>query len=143
MWRHAGQRLVVVKMEVAGSDEALEKHFQAELSAASANHRCMVQLLGFCNDGKHRFLVYEHMANGPLSKWIFGQAGWNGMLLEWSKRLKLAIDIARVRTTSSRLIISRYCACSNESLLVTELLERGCFRLTRALVIAVHENWFL
>lgn len=90
--------MMVKKLDFSKT-EAAEKHFLAELDAASVNHHCMIQLIGFCQEDSHRFLVFEHMANGSLDKWIFGTKGSNvsnGTLLEWSKRLNIAIQVARV-----------------------------------------------
>ncbi|TMX02489.1 hypothetical protein EJD97_021414, partial [Solanum chilense] len=39
-----------------------EEVFEAEVNSISrTNHKNLVQLLGFCNEGQHRLLVYEHM----------------------------------------------------------------------------------
>uniref|UniRef100_A0A2N9F8M9 Non-specific serine/threonine protein kinase n=1 Tax=Fagus sylvatica TaxID=28930 RepID=A0A2N9F8M9_FAGSY len=46
--------------------------FNAEVSAIGrTNHRNLVQLLGFCNEGQHRLLVYEFMSNGSLASFLF------------------------------------------------------------------------
>ncbi|XP_062171870.1 G-type lectin S-receptor-like serine/threonine-protein kinase LECRK3 isoform X2 [Alnus glutinosa] len=47
--------------------------FKAELSAIGrTNHRNLVQLLGFCNEGEHRLLVYEFMSYGSVASLLFG-----------------------------------------------------------------------
>ncbi|KAK9999928.1 hypothetical protein SO802_019531 [Lithocarpus litseifolius] len=50
-----------------------DMEFKVEMSAiGSTNHRNFVQLLGYCNEGKHRLLVYEFMTNGSLASFLFG-----------------------------------------------------------------------
>ena len=38
-------------------------------------------------------LVYEYMSNGSLDKWIFHKT--NGFTLDWHKRKKIILDIAK------------------------------------------------
>ncbi|PRQ35218.1 putative protein kinase RLK-Pelle-SD-2b family transcription factor WD40-like family [Rosa chinensis] len=40
---------------------------------AEQNYRNLIQLLGFCNEGQHRILVYELMSNGTLASFLFGE----------------------------------------------------------------------
>nr|GFC34337.1 G-type lectin S-receptor-like serine/threonine-protein kinase LECRK3 [Tanacetum cinerariifolium] len=41
-----------------------EKEFRTEVNAiARTHHKNLVQLLGFCEDGEQRLLVYEYMSN--------------------------------------------------------------------------------
>ncbi|XP_073110762.1 G-type lectin S-receptor-like serine/threonine-protein kinase LECRK4 [Elaeis guineensis] len=50
-----------------------EKEFKTEMKAIGrTHHRNLVQLLGYCNEGQHRLLVYEFMTNGS----------WQGSSLE-------------------------------------------------------------
>ncbi|GLT45968.1 hypothetical protein SLA2020_197610 [Shorea laevis] len=68
-----------------------EVEFQAEISAISkTNHKNLVQLLGFCNEGQHRLLVYEYMSNGSLASYLFGN-----LRPSWSKRAQIAFGTAR------------------------------------------------
>ncbi|KAJ0810380.1 putative protein kinase RLK-Pelle-SD-2b family [Helianthus annuus] len=57
-----------------------EKEFRTEVNAiARTHHKNLVQLLGFCDDGEQRLLVYEYMSNGTLASFLFGdmRPGWN------------------------------------------------------------------
>ena len=58
-----------------------DKEFKAEVSAIGrTNHRNLVQLLGFCNEGEHRLLVYEFMSYGSVASLPFGSSkpNWYG-----------------------------------------------------------------
>ncbi|XP_017641116.2 LOW QUALITY PROTEIN: G-type lectin S-receptor-like serine/threonine-protein kinase LECRK3 [Gossypium arboreum] len=46
--------------------------FKAEVAAIGrSNHKNLVHLLGYCNEGQNRLLVYEYMRNGSLAKFLF------------------------------------------------------------------------
>ncbi|KAK9749066.1 hypothetical protein RND81_02G100100 [Saponaria officinalis] len=50
--------------------------FKNEVDAlGKANHCNLVKLIGYCNEGITRILVYEYMENGALDKWIFPSKG--------------------------------------------------------------------
>ncbi|EOY32492.1 Receptor-like protein kinase 1 [Theobroma cacao] len=67
-----------------------EQEFQAEVRAIGrTNHKNLVQLLGFCNEGQNRLLVYEYMSNGSLAKFLFANARPN-----WYQRIQIAFGIA-------------------------------------------------
>ncbi|KAL7619197.1 hypothetical protein Lser_V15G02574 [Lactuca serriola] len=68
-----------------------EKEFRTEVNAiARTHHRNLVQLLGFCDDGEHRLLVYEYMSNGTLASFLFGE-----MRPSWNHRCHIALGIAK------------------------------------------------
>ncbi|KAL8139303.1 hypothetical protein V2J09_005324 [Rumex salicifolius] len=68
-----------------------EREFESEVRAiAKTGHRNLVQLIGFCNDGKHRLLVYDYMPNGSLADMLF-----KGQKPNWFMRIKFAFEIAR------------------------------------------------
>ncbi|KAF8036585.1 hypothetical protein BT93_C2340 [Corymbia citriodora subsp. variegata] len=54
------------------------------------NHKNLVQLLGYCNEGQHRLLVYEFMSNGTLANFLFGASRPS-----WYRRIEIACDVAR------------------------------------------------
>ncbi|KAK3439478.1 hypothetical protein EUGRSUZ_C04351 [Eucalyptus grandis] len=85
---------VVVKVLATRTGER-EKEFEREVSAiGQTNHKHLVQLLGFCNEGQHRLLVYEFMSNSTLADFLFGISKPT-----WYKR----IEIACVRGTRGYL----------------------------------------
>ncbi|KAF7828461.1 G-type lectin S-receptor-like serine/threonine-protein kinase LECRK3 [Senna tora] len=68
-----------------------EKEFRTELSSIGKTcHKNLVRLIGFCDEGVHRVLVYECMNNGTLAHILFGQPKPN-----WNLRVRFALGIAR------------------------------------------------
>ncbi|CAN4094216.1 unnamed protein product [Withania somnifera] len=68
-----------------------EQGFLAEVNSISRTyHKNLVQLLGFCNEGQHRLLVYEYMETGTLADFLFKDSR-----LSWPQRVKVAIDTAK------------------------------------------------
>ncbi|OMO61211.1 hypothetical protein CCACVL1_23683 [Corchorus capsularis] len=89
-------RLKDVEIEIAVKKleqeiEKSQKEFMTELKIIGRTyHKNLVKLLGFCVEKDQHLLVYEFMANGALSKFIFG--GENRP--NWSQRAEMAIGIA-------------------------------------------------
>lgn len=68
-----------------------EKEFTTEVSAIGrSHHKNLVTLLGYCDEGHHRLLVYEYMSNGSLASHIFGLSR-----PRWNERMRIALGIAR------------------------------------------------
>ncbi|GLU19431.1 hypothetical protein SLE2022_356830 [Rubroshorea leprosula] len=81
--------VAIKKLDKMMTESELE--FQAEISAISkTNHKNLVQLLGFCNEGQHRLLVYEYMSNGSLASYLFGN-----LRPSWYQRAQIAFGTAR------------------------------------------------
>ncbi|MBA0735868.1 hypothetical protein Gogos_019671, partial [Gossypium gossypioides] len=73
------------KMERQG-----EQEFKAEVTAIGpTNHKNLVHLLGYFNEGQNRLLVYEYMRNGSLAKFLFEISRPN-----WYERTRIALGIA-------------------------------------------------
>ncbi|GKC17425.1 G-type lectin S-receptor-like serine/threonine-protein kinase LECRK3 [Tanacetum coccineum] len=50
-----------------------EKEFKTKVNAiARTHHKNLVQLLGYCDDGEQRLLVYEYTSNDTLASFLFG-----------------------------------------------------------------------
>ncbi|KAJ4868278.1 PTI1-like tyrosine-protein kinase 1 [Raphanus sativus] len=62
-------------------------------------HENLVQLLGFCVDGKLRVLAYEFATMGSLHDVLHGRKGVQGAqpgpTLDWTTRVKIAVEAAR------------------------------------------------
>ncbi|CAK9314170.1 unnamed protein product [Citrullus colocynthis] len=83
--------LVAVKKLENIVSEGGEQEFKAEVSAiARTNHKNLVKLVGFCNEGEHRMLVYEFMENGSLADFLFRPSKPT-----WYSRIQLVLGIAR------------------------------------------------
>ncbi|BBN18250.1 protein MpRLK-Pelle_CR4L5 [Marchantia polymorpha subsp. ruderalis] len=69
------------------------KEFRNELDLLSRlNHAHLLNLLGYCEEGGERLLVYEYMANGTLFEHLHGE---DKEQLNWVTRLKIAVQAAR------------------------------------------------
>ncbi|KAJ1429347.1 putative serine/threonine-protein kinase [Sesbania bispinosa] len=69
----------------------VERDFLAEVSIIGRlNHMNLIDMWGYCAEGKHRLLVYEYMENGSLAENLSSNT------LDWSKRYNIALGMARV-----------------------------------------------
>ena len=73
-----------------------EKQFRAEVSSVGLiQHINLVKLVGFCCEGDHRLLVYEHMLNGSLDGHLFKKSNANVVILNWNISYQIALGVAR------------------------------------------------
>lgn len=93
---HDGTKIAVKRMEagiIAGKGLA---EFKSEIAVLTkVRHRHLVALLGYCLDGNERLLVYEYMPQGTLSRHLFNWTEEGLEPLEWTRRLTIALDVAR------------------------------------------------
>ncbi|KAL5765049.1 hypothetical protein ACOSQ2_017643 [Xanthoceras sorbifolium] len=82
--------LVAIKrLDKATSDG--EQEFRSEVNSIGlTNHKNLVRLLGFCNEGQNHLLVDEYMSNGSLANFLFGKSRPN-----WESRIQIAFGTAR------------------------------------------------
>ncbi|CAK8560102.1 unnamed protein product [Lathyrus sativus] len=86
-------RVAVKKLNNFLLDQA-HREFRNELNVIGlTHHKNLVRLLGFCEGGSERLLVYEYMSNGTLSSLLFNAD--EKQKPSWKLRLELAIGIAR------------------------------------------------
>ncbi|KAF3326990.1 putative leucine-rich repeat receptor-like protein kinase [Carex littledalei] len=85
------KQLVAIKRSKEGSMQGgLE--FKTEIELLSrVHHKNLVGLVGFCFEKGEKMLVYEYIGNGTLRDCL---SGASGIQLDWSKRLKIALDSA-------------------------------------------------
>ncbi|KAF4355471.1 probable serine/threonine-protein kinase PBL28 [Cannabis sativa] len=90
----SGEVVAIKKMELAPFKEAEgELEFRVEVDILSRlDHPNLVTLVGYCADGKDRFLVYEYMKNGNLQDHL---NGIGEAKMDWPKRLRVAIGAAK------------------------------------------------
>ncbi|KAL6571790.1 putative serine/threonine-protein kinase pbl28 [Orobanche hederae] len=86
--------VAIKKMELPSFKEAEgEREFRVEVDILSRlDHPNLVHLIGYCADGKQRFLVYEYMHKGNLQDHL------NGIVqvkMDWPLRIKVALAAAR------------------------------------------------
>ncbi|CAA7403112.1 unnamed protein product [Spirodela intermedia] len=90
----SGERTHIAVKMLKGLSEEGENEFQAEVNAiGQIHHRNLVRLLGFCDEGSHRLLIYELMSNGSLADYLFAAAG--GERPPWEQRIHIAFGVAR------------------------------------------------
>ncbi|KEH18237.1 LRR receptor-like kinase plant [Medicago truncatula] len=82
---------LAVKMLSTSSKQGY-KEFQSEVQLLMiVHHRNLVSLIGYCDEGEIKALIYEYMANGNLQQYLLVE---NSNILNWTKRLKIAVDAA-------------------------------------------------
>ncbi|KAL4631839.1 hypothetical protein ACB092_04G006500 [Castanea dentata] len=82
------QRVAAIKqLDEANQGEA---EFLAEVSTIGMlNHMYLIEMWGYCAEGKHKLLVFEYMEHGSLAENISS----NG--LDWKKRFEIAVGTAK------------------------------------------------
>ncbi|WOK95894.1 putative leucine-rich repeat receptor-like protein kinase [Canna indica] len=86
-----GQMLAVKRAQQGSMQGGLE--FKTEIELLSrVHHKNLVALVGFCFDRGEQMLVYEYVPNGTLRESLSGKSG---ILLDWRRRLRVALGSAR------------------------------------------------
>ncbi|XWS22951.1 hypothetical protein CRYUN_Cryun29cG0079800 [Craigia yunnanensis] len=93
---HDGTKIAVKRMESGVVSEKGLSEFKSEIAVLTkVRHRHLAALLGYCLDGNERLLVYEFMPQGTLSRHLFNWKDEGLKPLEWTRRLTIALDVAR------------------------------------------------
>ncbi|KAI4316082.1 hypothetical protein L6164_024098 [Bauhinia variegata] len=103
---HPGEYVAVKRIwNCEKLDQKLEKEFMAEVEIlGSIRHSNIVKLLCCFSSENCKLLVYEYMENQSLDRWLRGtnrksatglSSRNNGFILNWPKRLKIAIGAAQ------------------------------------------------
>lgn len=93
---HDGTKIAVKRMECGVITGKGTAEFKSEIAVLTkVRHRHLVALLGYCLDGNEKLLVYEYMPQGTLSRHLFNWADEGLQPLEWTRRLTIALDVAR------------------------------------------------
>ncbi|KAJ1686125.1 hypothetical protein LUZ63_017515 [Rhynchospora breviuscula] len=90
--------VVAVKRAIKASSDVKKtsKEFHTELDLLSRlNHAHLLNLLGYCEEGGERLLVYEFMAHGSLYQHLHGRDPNLKRLLNWVRRVTIAVQAAR------------------------------------------------
>ncbi|XP_024930440.3 putative receptor protein kinase ZmPK1 [Ziziphus jujuba] len=67
-----------------------EAEFLAEVNTIGRlNHMHLIEMWGYCTEGKHRLLVYEYLENGSLKENL------SSNMLDWEKRFGIALGTAK------------------------------------------------
>uniref|UniRef100_A0A0D6QRJ0 Uncharacterized protein n=1 Tax=Araucaria cunninghamii TaxID=56994 RepID=A0A0D6QRJ0_ARACU len=87
-----GKIVAVKKLTLAQSARAISE-FQSEVKLISnVHHRNLVRLLGCCNQGQERLLVYEYMPKSSLDRVLFGDIQ---NVLNWQESCSIILGTAR------------------------------------------------
>lgn len=86
--------IVAVKRAVKAADlKKNSREFRTELDLLSRlNHAHLLNLLGYCEEGGERLLVYEFMAHGSLYQHLHGN---DRESFDWIRRVTIAVQAAR------------------------------------------------
>ncbi|CBI19464.3 unnamed protein product, partial [Vitis vinifera] len=81
-------RVAAIK-QLNGANQG-EAEFLAEASTIGRlNHMNLIEMWGYCFEGKHRLLVYEYMEHGSLAQNLTSNT------LDWQKRFNIAVGTAK------------------------------------------------
>ncbi|KAB5565119.1 hypothetical protein DKX38_005173 [Salix brachista] len=87
----AGSTKVVAVKKLDRVVQDGEKEFNTEVQViGQTHHKNLARLLGFCDEGQNRLLVYEFLSNGTLANFLFGS-----LRPSWKQRTQIAFGIAR------------------------------------------------
>ncbi|KAJ0250218.1 Cysteine-rich receptor-like protein kinase 37 [Hirschfeldia incana] len=84
---------IAVKRLTKGSGQGDMEFRNEVLLLTRLQHRNLVKLLGFCNEGDEEILVYEFVPNSSLDHFIFDEA--KRCLLTWDVRYRIIEGVAR------------------------------------------------
>jgi hypothetical protein len=86
-----GSTALVAVKKLNNSFQETEREFKNEVNViGQTHHKNLVRLLGFCDEGPNRLLVYEFLSNGTLADFLFGD-----LKPCWDQRNQIAMGIGR------------------------------------------------
>ncbi|PRQ35340.1 putative protein kinase RLK-Pelle-SD-2b family [Rosa chinensis] len=85
----SGVQVAVKKLNCVIQDG--EREFKTELNIIGrTHHKNLVHLVGYCDEGQQRSLVYEFLSNGTLASFLFGDEKPS-----WRQRMEIAYGVAK------------------------------------------------
>nr|XP_043628023.1 probable receptor-like protein kinase At2g23200 [Erigeron canadensis] len=116
---------VAIKRIFSREDKQGELGFVAEIEMLSkCKHHNVISLLGFCDEGPQKILVYEHASKGSLDDHLGNKNIMTNMT--WAQRIRICLEIA---------LGLDYLHCS------TEDKKRIIHRDIKSANILLHDNW--
>ncbi|KAG5104188.1 hypothetical protein JHK82_041158 [Glycine max] len=102
---HINDTPVAVKMLSPSSVHGYQQ-FQAEVKLLMrVHHKNLTSLVGYCNEGTSKGLIYEYMANGNLLEHLSGKHG-KTKFFTWEERLRIAVDAALEGVTHVSTVVA-------------------------------------
>ncbi|XP_075646776.1 putative serine/threonine-protein kinase PBL25 [Castanea sativa] len=89
-----GREVTIHRAEIFMSEQFVNEFPRPVEAWSRLDHKNVVRLLGFCEDGKDSLLVYEYMGYGTLYDHLHNP-GSTSLIMSWAARIKVALDIAR------------------------------------------------
>ncbi|KAF3950890.1 hypothetical protein CMV_023413 [Castanea mollissima] len=89
-----GREVTIHRAEILMSKQFVNEFPRRVEAWSRLDHKNVVRLLGFCEDGKDSLLVYEYMGYGTLYDHLHNP-GSTSLIMSWAARIKVALDIAR------------------------------------------------
>ncbi|KAJ9160333.1 hypothetical protein P3X46_025744 [Hevea brasiliensis] len=96
-----GGEVVVKRRDTGYQREKFQEedsYFENELTFLSRlHHKHLVRLVGYCEEGNERILVYEYLKNGSLQERLHKNniERNSSVINSWKMRIKIALDVAR------------------------------------------------
>ncbi|KAJ8460419.1 hypothetical protein OPV22_033345 [Ensete ventricosum] len=87
-----GSQIAVKRLKVWSNRAEMEFAVEVEV-LARIRHKNLLNLRGYCAEGKERLIVYDYMPNLSLTSHLHGQHAREG-LLGWGRRMNIAIGSA-------------------------------------------------
>ncbi|CAD5168563.1 unnamed protein product [Musa acuminata subsp. malaccensis] len=87
-----GSQIAVKRLKVWSNKAEMEFAVEVEV-LARIRHKNLLNLRGYCAEGKERLIVYDYMPNLSLTSHLHGQHAREG-LLGWGRRMNIAIGSA-------------------------------------------------
>ena len=88
-----GREVTIHRAEISMSEQFVNEFLRGVEAWSRLDHKNVVRLLGFCEDGKDGLLVYESLGYGTLHWHLHNSESTS--LTSWAARIKVALDIAR------------------------------------------------
>ncbi|RAL44674.1 unnamed protein product [Cuscuta campestris] len=94
-----GQAVAVKKLDVSSEPDSNTEFLTQVSMVSKLKHENLVELLGYFVEGNLRVLAYEFATMGSLHDILHGRKGVQGAqpgpTLDWSQRVRIAVDAAR------------------------------------------------
>ncbi|KAI3462613.1 hypothetical protein Pfo_019276 [Paulownia fortunei] len=92
-----GATVVAIKRLKSESRQGDTEFWTENKMLSKLRHENLVSLIGYCNDGQERVLIYQYMTRGTLADHLYkiNRHGKSNPPLSWELRLKVSIGAAR------------------------------------------------